>query len=234
MFIMIDGIDGAGKTTIVNAWRQWLESSGRVVFDAIKFEKTEGRIPTIEDAQDASVIISGEPTYAGLGKKLRDEMLTPGASFSANEITEAFAEQRRELYETLIIPALQHELLIIQDRGITSSLSYQPTMSPDITEEFVAGLTGNELALKYRPDIVLLCIAPIDIALARLAGRAEKKDNAIFEERERLSKIAERFETGTWKQYLTNRGTRFVYFKADQNLPDALAHAITLLQEFMG
>ncbi len=233
MFIMIDGVDGSGKTTIVRCWREMFEARGERLFDAVAFEKRTGRIPTLADAGNARIIISGEPTYAGVGKILRDTMLRNGAPFTARQITEAFAEQRRELYEALIIPALALGVHIVQDRGISTSLAYQPTMSSEVTESFVTTLPGNILALEHRPDTLVLCAIPPDTALARLAGRAEKNDDAIFEKRDYVIRLVERFNAPSWKKFLEDRGTKIISFNADQPLALAIRDAQRLLADLL-
>lgn len=229
MFIMVDGVDGSGKSTVSRAWRDMFEARGMKIFDTISFEKANGRIATIDDVGDAAVICSAEPGYAGMGKYLRDNMLRPDTTHTPREITEAFAEQRRERYETLIIPAIKKGLLIIQDRGITSSLAYQPTMSAEITEEFVASLPGNQLAIEWRPDVAIICEVPAEVALGRLARRSEKDDNAVFERHDYMVRIAHRFLSDSWKVYLQKEGTQFISFDADQPLAVAIKSAQHLL-----
>lgn len=233
MFIMVDGVDGSGKSTVTRAWRDMFEARGVEIFDTVVFEKTNGRIATIEDIGTASIICSAEPGYAGVGKFLRDNMLKANSAFSPRDVTECFAEQRRERYESLIIPAIKRELTIIQDRGITSSLAYQPTMSPEITEEFVAALPGNQLALEWRPDVVVICEVPPEVALGRLAGRIDKSDDAIFERRDYLTRIAQRYLADSWKTYLQKQGTQFVSFDADQPISAAIRGAQHLLFDLL-
>lgn len=230
---MVDGVDGSGKSTVTRSWRDMLEARGNKIFDTIAFEKAHGRVPVISDIGDATIIVSAEPGYAGVGKKIRDLMLKPDSGFTPRQITEAFAEQRLELYESLLVPAIERGLTIIQDRGITTSLAYQPTMSPDITEEFVASLPGNQLAIKYRPDHIILCEVPADIAIKRLAARADKSDDAMFERREYLELLTARFHADSWKQYLIANGTRFVTFNADQPIALAIRAAQHLLIDLL-
>jgi dTMP kinase len=229
MFIIVDGIDGSGKSTVSRSWRDMLEARGEKIFDTVSFEKNTGRIPTIEDAADATVICSAEPPYAGVGKKLREEMLRPGSPFTPQEVTEAFAEARRERYEALIIPAIKKGLLIVQDRGITTSLAYQPVMSPEISEDFVASLPGNQLAIEWRPDVVILCEVPPEVALSRLSKRSDKSDDAIFEQHDYMMRLAHRLQADTWKTYLQKAGTQFVTFDADQPLALAIKASQHLL-----
>ncbi|MCX6781033.1 MAG: hypothetical protein NT003_02875 [Candidatus Magasanikbacteria bacterium] len=229
MFIIVDGIDGSGKSTVTRAWREMFEARGEKIFDTIEFEKTTGRVPSINDIGDATVICSAEPSYAGTGKILRDSMLRPNSPFSPRDVTEAFAQQRLERYESLIIPALARGLLIIQDRGITTSLAYQPTMSPEITEDFVASLPGNQLAIEARPDVVILCEVPPEIAIQRLAGRDEKNDDSLFEKRDYMVRLAARIHADSWKTYLQKNGTQFISFDADQPIALAIKAAQHLL-----
>lgn len=229
MFVMVDGVDGSGKSTVSRAWRDMFEARGMKIFDTVLFEKANGRIATIEDVGDAQVICSAEPGYAGIGKHIRENMLKPGSPFTAQQVTEAFAEHRRERYEALIIPAIKRKLLIVQDRGITSSLAYQPAMSPDVTEDFVASLPGNQLALEWRPDVVIICEVTPDVALARLAKRSDKSDDAMFEQQDYMMRIAQRFTVDSWKTYLQKKGTQFISFDADQPLALAIKGAQHLM-----
>lgn len=233
MFVIVDGIDGSGKSTVSRAWRDMFEARGEKIFDTVAFEKETGRIPTIDDINGATVICSAEPPYAGIGKILRDEMLRPNSGYTPHQITEAFAESRRERYESLIIPAIKQGLLIVQDRGITTSLAYQPAMSPEVTEEFVASLPGNQLAIEWRPDIVILCDVPADVALARLAHRADKNDDSVFEQHDYMVRLANRLQADSWKTYLQKNGTQFITFDADQPLALAIKAAQHLLIDLL-
>lgn len=233
MFIIVDGIDGSGKSTVTRSWRDMLEARGHKLFDTAAFEKAHGLIATIDDINGASVIVSAEPGHAGVSKKIREEMLRPNSTYTAREITEAFADQRLERYEALIIPAIERGLLIVQDRGITTSLAYQPTMSSDISEDFVAGLPGNQLAIQYRPDYVIICEVPADVAIKRLSGRLDKNDDAIFEQRDYTERLTARFRTESWKSYLTKNGTKFITFNADQPLALAIKAAQHVLVDLL-
>ncbi len=205
------------------------EARGEKIFETVAFEKNTGRVPTIEDAGDATVICSAEPAYSGIGKIIRDQMLKPGSPFTPHEVTEAFAEARRERYESLIIPAIKRGLLIVQDRGITTSLAYQPAMTAEVTEDFVASLPGNQLAIQWRPDVVILCEVPPEVALSRLARRSDKNDDSVFEQHDYMMRLAHRLQADSWKTYLQKAGTQFVTFDADQPLALAIKAAQHLL-----
>lgn len=233
MFIMVDGLDGSGKSTVTRSWREMLEARGKKIFDAVAFEKTHNQIPKMSDVNDAEIIISAEPTYAGAGKYVRDVLIKTDSGASAREITEGFSNQRLELYTALILPARARGLIIIQDRGITSSLCYQAGMSVEITEAFVASLAGNQIAIENAPDIVVLCEVPPDVAITRLTGRMDKTDDAIFERRDHMERVAARFAAESWKQYLTTHGTQFIPFNANQPIALAIQSAQRLLVDLL-
>jgi thymidylate kinase len=73
--IMIDGIDGSGKTTITQYWKEYLESQGKKVFDLKSYWKAHDRHPTFEEIKDYDVLLSAEMSYTVIGKVLREELI---------------------------------------------------------------------------------------------------------------------------------------------------------------
>ena len=57
MLIMVDGIDGSGKRTIVEAMQQHLESLGRVSFDIGEWSKAHHTLPEPKDMAGANLLI---------------------------------------------------------------------------------------------------------------------------------------------------------------------------------
>jgi thymidylate kinase len=80
-FIMIDGIDGSGKTTIVQYWKEYLESLGKKVFDLKSYWKEHDRHPTFEEIKDCDVLFSAEMSYTGIGKVLREELINRASNY---------------------------------------------------------------------------------------------------------------------------------------------------------
>jgi len=68
MFIMLDGIDGSGKGTVISAWKEYLIQSGRTVFDLVKYWKENKKYPEYSAIKNYEIIFSGEPTYVGWEK----------------------------------------------------------------------------------------------------------------------------------------------------------------------
>ncbi|PKZ59361.1 dTMP kinase [Bifidobacteriaceae bacterium NR019] len=95
-----EGIDGVGKTTQVEALKDYLQSSGR------------------------EVVVTREPGGTQLGKTLR-EILLHGTSVSARTEALLFAADRAQHVAQVIRPALSRGAVVITDRYIDSSLAYQ-------------------------------------------------------------------------------------------------------------
>jgi dTMP kinase len=99
IFIVVDGIDGAGKTTQVQILADALEKSGE------------------------SVVTSKEPTSGAFGRKVR-ESATLGR-LSLDDELRAFVEDRKEHVGNLIAPALAAGSIVILDRYYYSTIAYQ-------------------------------------------------------------------------------------------------------------
>ena len=93
LFISFEGIDGVGKTTQVNALRDFLQARG------------------------LEVVVTREPGGTQLGKQLRD-ILLHGDSICARAEALLFAADRAQHAAQIIIPALQRGAVVITDRYI--------------------------------------------------------------------------------------------------------------------
>ena len=98
MFLQIDGIDGSGKSTLLNAARAWAEERGLRVIDTVAWSKENGRHPTLEDVGDADVLLTAEPTHAGIGKEIREEIIRTNTPYNARFAAEAFSRSRSAIY----------------------------------------------------------------------------------------------------------------------------------------
>lgn len=99
LFIVIEGIDGTGKSTQSKRLAEWFRSRGR------------------------EVVLSREPTDGPWGKKLRESATT--GRLSAEEELECFLNDRREHVEMSIKPALAEDKVVILDRYYFSTMAYQ-------------------------------------------------------------------------------------------------------------
>ena len=118
-FIMVDGLDGSGKGTAVAGLKEWAEKKGLRVLDLKEFCEEHGYIPEFEEVKEHDVIVSTEPTYAYVGKAIREEMIRENTrKYSGIAIMHAFALDREILYQRLIIPALKNDKFVFQERGV--------------------------------------------------------------------------------------------------------------------
>jgi dTMP kinase len=108
LFIVIEGIDGTGKSTQSKRLAEWFRSRGR------------------------EVVLSREPTDGPWGKKLRESATT--GRLSAEEELECFLNDRREHVEMSIKPALAEGKVMILDRYYFSTMAYQGARGFDPAE----------------------------------------------------------------------------------------------------
>ena len=99
LLIAIEGIDGAGKTTLARSLATLLEQAG------------------------ARVVLSKEPTNGPWGTQLRQSAAT--GRLSAQDEVDLLLRDRREHVEALIAPALARGEIVILDRYFPSMVAYQ-------------------------------------------------------------------------------------------------------------
>ncbi|PAW68030.1 MAG: dTMP kinase [Verrucomicrobiia bacterium Tous-C5FEB] len=108
LFIVIEGIDGTGKSTQSKRLAEWFRSRGR------------------------AVVLSREPTDGPWGKKLRESATT--GRLSGEEELECFLNDRGEHVEMSIKPALAEGKVVILDRYYFSTMAYQGARGFDPAE----------------------------------------------------------------------------------------------------
>jgi dTMP kinase len=107
-FIVFEGIDGCGKTTQLEALRQWLPTSGLL-------------------PPGARVIVSREPGGTALGQALRELLLHPPDGTAPVPRAELllYAADRAQHVETVLRPALDAGDWVLCDRFTGSTAAYQ-------------------------------------------------------------------------------------------------------------
>lgn len=159
--ITIEGIDGAGKSTLATGLRQAIADRG------------------------VRVQLLREPGGVELSERIRALLADPSAQMAASTEALLYAAARAELVRERLLPLLHAGELVLLDRYVDSSLAYQGA-GRELGVERIRAL--NELATGgLAPDrTLLLRIAP---ALARerlrASGRApdrlEAERQAFFE-----------------------------------------------------
>ena len=136
----LEGIDGSGKTSVLAALAERLESDGH------------------------EVVRVREPGGTAVGESLR-KLLLEGPQMSAWAEALMFAADRAQLVEQVVRPALERSAWVLSDRSVYSSLAYQGggrglgmCRVRQINEP---GLSGT-----WPDRVILLTVAP-EVGLAR-------------------------------------------------------------------
>jgi len=163
--ITLEGGEGAGKSTVLDAVRARLAHHG------------------------IDVVVTREPGGTALGEAVRKLVLDPNVrDLSAeSELLLMFAS-RAQLVRELIRPALDTGRWVLSDRFTDASYAYQgggrgqPFERIAALEQWAAGL---------RPDLTLLLDLPVAQGLARAGSRGEadriEQENGDFFERVRAA-----------------------------------------------
>jgi len=200
LHIVIEGIDGSGKSTVSGACEEWAKERGVSFFNVIEFAEREHRLPSLDEIGDATGLLTAEPTFCWTGKAIRDEIIAKRegeamARYDGWETAHAFAVDRLVQFRRLIIPFLQNhpERVVIQDRSLASTLAYQPLQDQSLSTERLLELPGNRQTIEFYPTLLLLIRTEASAAMARLEARTEKQDQVIFEEADFQTKLVQRF-----------------------------------------
>lgn len=229
---MVDGIDGSGKSTVIATWKKQLAQDGNAIFDLKAYWLKTGRYPELSELKGYDFIFTAEPTFVGIGRVIRDELIKNGTGYPPRAVAEAYALDRLVLYKKIIIPLLAEKKCVIQDRGISTSLCYQ-SISGALPLKNLLSLAGNALALRYRPDhLTLLQLDPTQ-ARERLRGRLKKQDNVIFERLRFQTKAAARFASKKYQTLFTSRGTHIHQLPAGEKLATMRGQAEKLLHQLL-
>jgi dTMP kinase len=231
--IIVDGLDGSGKSTVIQILTDYLKVRGKNVFELKEYWKHYHGLPQPEELYDYDFIISAEPTYSLVGGAIRDEFIRQSKrKYSAFTTATAYALDRLILYKRIIIPLLEKGKTIIQDRGVTTSIVYQPIQAEPLQLSKVLSLEGNKLAMQHRPDLLIIADIAPELCIERLDKRVDKKDNVIFENLKFQKKAYERFKSKWFAQLFTRRGSKVVYLDASKTKEEIMSDAIKLYEEF--
>lgn len=231
--IMIDGIDGSGKSTVVGAIREWAKTCNHRIFDLGVWCKEHANLPRFDEVADHDVFFLFEPTRVWVGAAVRQEMIGAGSTYNGLEQAHGFSLDRLILYRRLIIPALAAGKKVISDRGVTTSIVYQPEMPGGPTLEELLALPGNAEALKHRPDDLIIATVPPEKALARLPARTDGDPTQMYERIELLAKFDERYRSDWFAKLFTDRGTIVHRLDTDCPIDEAKTRAVSLISSIL-
>jgi dTMP kinase len=148
--ITIEGIDGAGKTTLATA-----------LVDAL-------------DARGLDVLLLREPGGVSAAERIRELVIDPGLHVTPRAEALLYAAARAQLVEEALEPLLSKGNWVLLDRFIDSSLAYQGG-GRELGIDAVRVI--NEFAIRTAwPDRTLLLMIDPDLGRGRSRTRAEAPD----------------------------------------------------------
>ncbi|HEY6379188.1 MAG TPA: dTMP kinase [Candidatus Dormibacteraeota bacterium] len=141
--ISFEGIDGAGKSTQVEALVAWLGAQGR------------------------EVVSVREPGATGLGREVREMVLHRRWDASLDPWAEALllVAARAQLLKEIVLPALARGVVVVCDRFVDSTLAYQG-VARGLGVEPLRRLHAQSCGDVW-PDLTVYLELPVAVALRR-------------------------------------------------------------------
>jgi dTMP kinase len=168
MFFVFDGVDGAGKSTQLGLFVQWLRDEGH------------------------DVVTCKDPGSTELGESLREILLGKHEiPISIPAEMMLFTTARTQLIEEIVKPALANNQIVVLDRYIFSTVVYQGHAG-DLDPEAI--WTVNRIATGgVMPDATFILDVPVEIALTRIGDTLDRMESrgAAYLDRVRQGFIAE-------------------------------------------
>jgi len=148
IFIVFEGVEGAGKGTQITKAREHLESLGY------------------------EVLVTREPGGTELGEDLREKLLDRGHTLDARAEALLFAAGRAQHVVSVIRPALEKGKVVLCDRYVDSSVAYQGH-GRGLGEHDVLALSAWATQGLF-PDLVVLLNLDPEMGLARAEGDPDR------------------------------------------------------------
>tara|TARA_B100000945_G_scaffold128822_1_gene102670 strand:+ start:207 stop:842 length:636 start_codon:yes stop_codon:yes gene_type:complete len=155
-FIVIEGIDGSGKTTQINQLSKWLKGTNLI-------------------PENNQLVITREPGGTNLGECIRSLLLDTSKEKKPDSITELllYAADRAQHVNEVIRPSLNKGDWVISDRFTGSTLAYQGygrKLNIKLIKELEIIATQG-----ISPDITFLLDIPVDESIKRRISRKEDR-----------------------------------------------------------
>ncbi|HBS63643.1 MULTISPECIES: dTMP kinase [Stenotrophomonas] len=188
--ISLEGGEGAGKTTAINALRDALHARGH------------------------EVLLTREPGGTPLAERIRALVLTPDAEIAAEplsaeaELLLVFAARAQHVRE-VIQPALQRGAYVISDRFTDSSYAYQGG-GRGLDAAWIADLERRAVGLL--PGLTLLLDVDVAVGRARANGRDLWPDRIESEQDDFFQRVR-----AVFRQRASDDAARFRLIDAGQD-----------------
>jgi len=175
LLIVLEGPEGAGKTTQLRLLADWLGGRGR------------------------DVVAVREPGGTAVGDEIRRVLLDPASDIVPRAEALLFMASRAQLVEREIRPALAGGSIVLLDRYFLATYAYQG-IGRGLPAEMLRA--ANAMATDgLVPDLTLLLTVPVAIGLERAANRGERDrmERADLAFHARVAHAYDTFVTGEWQ-----------------------------------
>jgi dTMP kinase len=161
LFIVFEGIEGAGKTTQAKLLYDYLITQGH------------------------KAVLTREPGGTSLGKKIREILLSDTDEIFPSKAELFLYEADRNIHvHNIIKPSLENGITVICDRYIYSTLAYQG-YARGLDINLIKNL--NDIATDgVYPDIVFLIDIPVELSLKRLGNSKDRIEKESLEFHKKL------------------------------------------------
>ena len=153
-FITLEGVEGSGKSTLIQSMKGFVENSGR------------------------EVVVTREPGGIEISEQIRSVILdTRNTKMDGHTEALLYAAARRQHLVERIVPSLEEGKIVLCDRFIDSSLAYQGFARGLGIEEV---LSINEFAIgTFMPDLTLYLDLDPEIGLNRIRKNKGREVNRL-------------------------------------------------------
>jgi dTMP kinase len=151
MFISLDGVDGAGKSTQIGLLVEWLRS------------------------QALNVCVCRDPGGTLIGDRLRAHLLDRSSNISMTCEMLLYMASRAQLVDEVIRPALARGDVVVCDRYLLANVVYQGHaggLDPITIRE-----VGRVATQGVVPDLTLVLDLPPEVSLERKSGPADRLES---------------------------------------------------------
>ena len=150
-FIVLDGPDGAGKTTQLDLLEKFFTSAGLSVMRAV------------------------DPGGTQTGQKIR-EILLHSKELDLQPMCETFLfmASRAQLISEIVKPAISAGKIVLCDRFISSTLAYQGALGVD--KQMIIDL-GDRAVEKCWPDVTVCLDVPVETGMQRVGDQKDRMES---------------------------------------------------------
>ncbi len=160
-FIVIDGPDGAGKSTQIDLVAEWLSSEG------------------------VAVVRAQDPGGTAIGARIRQILLDPAAAeMSVACETMLYMASRAQLVAEVIRPAIERGACVVCDRFVSATVAYQGAGGVDTSDVHAVA----DVAIGHTwPDLTVVLDISAEAGLARVGAEMDRMEakGAAFHRRVR-------------------------------------------------